>query len=108
MVSLGEIFAQNLRANRRRCGLTQAQLAEKVDVSTHHIGMLELRHNYPTFDLVERLAAALGIEKYELFVEPNAPHDELERLRHEIRGDMEQLLEKFLGKNPDDTCKDKQ
>jgi transcriptional regulator with XRE-family HTH domain len=106
MISLGEIFAQNLRSYRRKCGLTQAQLAEKVDVSTHHIGMLELRHNYPTFDLVERLAAALNIEIYELFVAPNAPQDELERLRQEIRADTEQLLEKYLGKAPDETCKD--
>jgi transcriptional regulator with XRE-family HTH domain len=101
MVRLGDIFAQNLRAYRRQCGLTQAQLAEKADVSTHHIGMLELRRNYPTFDLVERLAAALNIEMYELFVEPDVPHDELGRLRREIRDDVRQLLEEFIGKPPD-------
>jgi transcriptional regulator with XRE-family HTH domain len=100
MARLGEIFAQNLRAYRRKHGLTQAQLAEKVDVSTHHIGMLELRRNYPTFDLIERLADALNIEMYELFVEPDSSTGELERLRQDIKGDMRFLLEEFIGKTP--------
>ncbi|MDR1390323.1 MAG: helix-turn-helix transcriptional regulator, partial [Treponema sp.] len=66
MERLGTIFAHNLREYRRKNGLTQEKLAEKVDVSTHHIGMLELTRNFPTFDLIERLAEALNIEIYEL------------------------------------------
>jgi DNA-binding XRE family transcriptional regulator len=48
MARIKEIFAHNLKENRRKSGFTQAQLAEKVDVSTHHIGMLEIARNYPT------------------------------------------------------------
>jgi transcriptional regulator with XRE-family HTH domain len=98
MASLKEIFAQNLKEKRRKRGFTQAQLAEKVDVSTHHIGMIELSRNYPTLELVERLATALDIEIYELFVETRSPNKELEQLRQEIRGDMKQLFDEFLEK----------
>ncbi|MDR2797888.1 MAG: helix-turn-helix domain-containing protein, partial [Treponema sp.] len=99
MLCLKEIFAQNLKEKRRKCGFTQAQLAEKVDVSTHHIGMIELSRNYPTLELVERIARALDIEIYELFVESHSPNKELEQLRQEIKGDMKQLLEEFLEKS---------
>jgi DNA-binding XRE family transcriptional regulator len=90
------IFVQNLRKHRRKCGLTQAQLAEKVNVSTHHIGMIELSRNNPTLELVERIADALNIKTYELFIDPLSPNVELERLRQEIRNDMRQLLNEAL------------
>jgi len=98
MAHLQKIFVQNLRKHRRKCGFTQAQLAEKVGVSTHHIGMIELSRNYPTLELVERLADALNIKNHELFIDPHAPNEELERLRQEIRDDFRQLLSEFLDK----------
>jgi transcriptional regulator with XRE-family HTH domain len=106
MERLGAIFAKNLKENRRKRGLTQAGLAEKVDVSTHHIAMIELARHYPTFDLVERIASTLDIETHELFITPHAPSEELETLRREIKGDMQRLFEEFLGKAPDGICKD--
>ena len=98
MVHKQSIFVQNLRKYRRQRGLTQAQLAEKVNVSTHHIGMIELSRNNPTLELVERIAQALDIKTYELFVDPLSPNIELEQLRQEIVNDMKQLLDEALKK----------
>jgi len=105
MVRHQSIFVQNLRKHRRKCGLTQAQLAEKVNVSTHHIGMIELSRNNPTLELVERIAEALNIEIYELFMDSLSPHAEFERLRLEIREDMRQLLDETLNKALLSQCK---
>jgi len=98
MAHLQRILVQNLKKHRRKCGFTQAQLAEKVNVSTHHIGMIELSRNYPTLELVERIANALDIKTYELFIDPHAPNEELDRLRQGIRDDLRQLLDEFLEK----------
>jgi len=77
MVYLKDIFVKNLKKYRRKSGLTRAQLAEKVNVSTHHIGMIELSRNYPTLELVERLANALDIKIYELFIDISSSNIEL-------------------------------
>jgi transcriptional regulator with XRE-family HTH domain len=98
MARLQDIFVKNLKKHRRKSGFTQAQLAEKVSVSTHHIGMIELSRNYPTLELVERIANALNIEIYELFIDPLSPNTEFERLRQEIKSDTRQLLDEFLEK----------
>jgi transcriptional regulator with XRE-family HTH domain len=98
MARLQNIFVQNLRRYRHKCGFTQAELAEKVKVSTHHIGMIELSRNYPTLELVERISNALNIEVYELFADPNSRNTEFEQLRQEIKDDMRQLLEEQLEK----------
>jgi transcriptional regulator with XRE-family HTH domain len=92
------VFVQNLKKYRRNSGLTQEQLAEKVNVSTHHIGMIESYRNNPTLDLVERIAKVLNVKVYELFMDPLSPNEELERLRLEIRDDMKQLLDETLDK----------
>jgi len=96
MGHLQNIFVQNLKKYRHKCGFTQAELAEKVKVSTHHIGMIELSRNYPTLELVERISNALKIEVYELFVDPNSRNIELDRLRQGIKDDMRQLLDERL------------
>jgi len=43
MKRLGVIFIKNLKEYRKKCGLTQEQLAEKVNVTPHYIGMLEIK-----------------------------------------------------------------
>jgi len=96
MASLKEIFAYNLKEKRQKSGLTQAQLAEKTGVSTHHIGMLEIARNYPTLELVERIAGTLDIEIYELFIDPLSPHEELERLYQTVAKDIEKLVSEAI------------
>jgi len=108
MALLKDIFVKNLKKFRKKSGFTQAKLAEKVNVSTHHIGMIEMSRNYPTFDLVERIANALQIEIYELFLDPLSPGNELQKLRQEIKGDTRQLLDEFLEKALTAKCESKE
>ena len=105
MVHSQSIFVQNLRKYRRKSGLSQAQLAEKVNVSTHHIGMIELSRNNPTLELVERIAEALDIKTYELFIDPLSPKEDFTLLRQGIREDIKQLLDETLEKVLTTQCK---
>jgi len=92
MTSLREIFAHNLKKKRQNCGFSQAKLAELVSVSTHHIATIETARNYPTLDLVERMAKALDIEIHELFINPLSPYEEMERLYQAMAKNIDQLV----------------
>ena len=98
MAKLREIFAHNLKKKRRDCGFSQAKLAEMVNVSTHHIATIETARNSPTLDLVERLAYALNIEFYELFIDPLSPIEEMERLYQTVAKNIEHLVEESIEK----------
>lgn len=53
-------FGQRVRAARQKAGLTQSQLAEKIDASVNHISAIE-RGVYETrTDTLKSLAVALG------------------------------------------------
>ncbi|MDR2479389.1 MAG: helix-turn-helix domain-containing protein [Treponema sp.] len=93
MARLREVFIQNLKEKRKKCRLSQAKLAELVDVSTHHLAMIELSRNFPTIDLVERLATALGAEAYELFVDSASPPLTVEVNRQSFIDDMRQIID---------------
>ena len=65
--NIKEIFAANLKENRRKKGLTQEKLAEKADVSLRYIAMLELGKSFPSGEMLEKLAQVLDIQAFQLF-----------------------------------------
>jgi transcriptional regulator with XRE-family HTH domain len=67
MTNIRTVLANNIKAYRSASGLTQAKLAEKADTSTHYIGMIETKKNFPSPEMLERIAAALGIDTLDLF-----------------------------------------
>ena len=106
MARLKEIFAFNLKGNRKKSGLTQEQLAEKAGVSTHHIAMIEIARNYPTLELVERIAGILNIEIHELFIPPHSTQEELDRLYKTVAKNIEEVVSKAVEKILTEKCKD--
>ena len=60
-------FGQRLREIRKQRKLTQAILAEKINVSTNFIGMVERGKRNTTVDKVFSLAKALDISLEEFF-----------------------------------------
>jgi transcriptional regulator with XRE-family HTH domain len=60
-------LGQVLRKRRHELGLTQRQLAARVGVKPAHIAYLEGDRRRPSLGLLSRIAAALGLEREELF-----------------------------------------
>jgi transcriptional regulator with XRE-family HTH domain len=67
MTNIRDVLAKNIKTYRNALGLSQAKLAERVNTSTHYIGMIETKNNYPSPEMLERIAAALGIDTIDLF-----------------------------------------
>jgi len=95
-VNIRETFARNLRENRRKCGLTQAQLAEKADISHHYLAMVELARNIPKVETIERLADVLNVEIYELFIIPLSPAMEMKKLHDVIISDLKNIVKESV------------
>jgi len=96
MVNIRETFAKNLRENRRKCGLTQAQLAEKAEISTHYVALIELARNIPKVETIERLAKVLNVEIYELFVAPLSPTVEMKKLQESIIAELKDIVKESV------------
>jgi transcriptional regulator with XRE-family HTH domain len=96
MENIREILAANLKEHRRKQGITQEQFAEKADVSTHYIAIVETCKAFPTAEMLERLAAALGIEAHQLFSVPEEPNQAFERQLQQGIRDIKQAVRETL------------
>jgi transcriptional regulator with XRE-family HTH domain len=95
MANLKQILAQNLKKHRKRLGITQPELAERAGLSTNYLGMIEVARNFPTADVLERLASALGIKSNELFSVSDSPEIAMEQLQIAILEKLDQKLINF-------------
>jgi transcriptional regulator with XRE-family HTH domain len=69
-----------MKDQRRILGITQAQLAERVNTSTNYIALIETEKKFPKPEMLERIAAALGIDPPALFAAEIRPPTEAETL----------------------------
>ena len=95
MENIKELLAQNLKKHRKRLGITQPELAERAGLSTNYLGMIEVAKNFPTADVLERLAKALGIKPNELFSVSDSHEIAMEQLQMAILGKLDQKLVNF-------------
>jgi len=104
MANIRDVLAKNLKENRQKRGLTQAQLAERADISTNFIAMIELKHKFPAPETLERIAKALEIETSELFTTAASPQTELKKLHREILADLDRAIGEAVGKAIKEQC----
>ena len=64
---LKSVFSENIKKYRNG-HFTQETLAEKIGVSSQNINDIEGKRRFPRTDTLVKLAAALDVEVYQLFI----------------------------------------
>lgn len=67
-MNLKILIGKNVKYYRYKEKLTQEKLAEKIKSSVNYIGRLERGQHNPSVEKLEKIATALNIEPYELFI----------------------------------------
>lgn len=70
-MSLLQVFSLNLRRYRRKNGLSQEAFADLAGLHRTYISALECGKRNISLDNIEKIALALNIEAYLLFVDPD-------------------------------------
>jgi transcriptional regulator with XRE-family HTH domain len=96
MTHIREVLAGNLKAYRYILGWSQAKLAEKVNTGTHYIGMIEIGKKFPSPEMIEKIADALGIESHQLFSKTDTPSKSMKLYRKAMLTDINGLLSRFI------------
>lgn len=92
------LLASNIRSARGKLKLTQQQLAERVGSSTSFIGEIEIRRKFPSPANIERIASALGMQPYELFIDENreGPNRDQRELLSVLKNDLQSSISKDI------------
>jgi transcriptional regulator with XRE-family HTH domain len=103
--NIRDILARNIKENRRKNRLSQERLAEKAGISTPFIGMIEVSRKFPTPDVLDKIANALGIKTWQLFAVQSTPEDAMQRLHESIVKDIEDVVANAVKKAIEENLK---
>jgi len=67
MTNLRAVLAKNIKMYRSALGLSQVNLAARAKTSPSFIGMIETQNKFPSPEMIERIAEALGVDTLDLF-----------------------------------------
>src|ERR1700733_8665797 len=79
MDRLRDILGRRVRSLREQRRLSQEELGKAAKLGGKYIGMIERAEKAASFDAIERIADALEVECYELFVPVHRRTDTIER-----------------------------
>ena len=88
MTNIRKLLAANIKMFRKELGLTQSNLAERANTVTRYIAMIEGGKNFPSPDMIERIAGALGKDTVDLFALPAVRKE----WKETILADIEKLM----------------
>ncbi len=65
-MDLRQLIGLRIKEQRLKCKMTQAELAERVNVATKHQSCIETGKNFPSADLIEKYARVFKIDVTDL------------------------------------------
>ena len=71
MADVHTLLAQNIKKYRQILGISQSELAERINCSLTLIGNIEIKKRFPSAKNIDLLAQALGVKPADLFAEEN-------------------------------------
>ena len=95
---LRHILAANIRNRRNALGLSQAKLAEIAGIAPGYLAMIELKKNFPSDEVLERIALALQVDPTELFSQSCYPVEAVRTLKKSVLEDIDQAIKMQLAK----------
>lgn len=111
-IELLETLSSNIRFFRKQKSWTQEKLAEEAEMSVQAINFFEGKRRWPGEDSLSKIASALGVEVYQLFI----PNDktpviieetpENEKIRNQITAEVLNEIEHSLKRTLDKIRKD--
>lgn len=69
MTHIQELFIKNLRFYRKKKNFTQLAFSERIDLSPNYLNAVENGKNFPSPEVLQKIADGLEILPYELFLE---------------------------------------
>jgi transcriptional regulator with XRE-family HTH domain len=98
VTDIRKVLAENMKLYRKTKGLSQNTLAEKIDSATSYIAMIETGKQFPSPQMMEKIAAALEIDTPDLFMAKKFEIYALEERYKAVLGCLEEIIRAELNK----------
>ena len=104
MNSIRDVFINNLKFYRKQKGISQEKLSYAVGKSIAYINQIENRDSWPQPEMVDKIAAALGITSSALFEENGSPKNVKNQFAEQFGKSLESELLARIEKDVKEVC----
>ena len=108
MTHFQDVFIRNLRFYRTKKAISQLKFSDLIDVSPNYLNAVENGKNFPSPEVIQRIADTLKIPPFQLFLEYPLEYpiddlpgkkvmiiQELTQIRQKILKDIDGIIEKY-------------
>ncbi len=92
MNNLQMCLSKNMKFYRKKEGLSQAALAEKAGTAANYIALIEVGKNFPSLQMLEKIALALNIDALDLFDKNSFSLIDSETLQRNLMESIEEVV----------------
>ena len=92
MDRLQSCLAKNMKLYRKKEGLSQAALAEKAGTAPNYIALIEVGKNFPSLQMLEKIASALNVDCLDLFDKKSLELIDSDNLRKRIISSISEVI----------------
>jgi transcriptional regulator with XRE-family HTH domain len=98
MTDIRKLLGSNIKLYRVNLGISQEKLAEMANMATNYLGLLENGKKFPSSEMIEKIAVALGKDTADLFaispIQQNWKETILSKLNIVINDELKSLNQK--------------
>lgn len=101
MTHVQELFIKNLRFLRNKNNLTQLAFSERIGISPNYLNAVEKGKNFPSPEVLQKIADELNILPYELFLETPESEEQtsknqiVEKILRDIELNFTEMIDKY-------------
>lgn len=100
MIDSKTLLRDNIRKLRSLHGFTQAELAERCDLSPNYIAEIEAGRRFPSPDTMDAFCEAFKVRPFELFVDDSdgsllADREPISMYRERLKGFLVDSIDRF-------------
>jgi transcriptional regulator with XRE-family HTH domain len=90
-----------MKRRRAKLAISQMELAERAGISPGYVGEVEMGRKFPSPEILERIASALGIRPYRLFMSdadaaaaagPEAVYEAADRIKQRLGEGIDDMV----------------
>ena len=100
-LDIRKLFGENVKYYRKKMGLSQEQLAEKLNISPNHISVIETGGKFVTYKLLEKMITIFDVMPAALFYIPGtaASDDSLQnQINSIVKSELDSAFEEISKK----------
>ena len=96
MTNIRTVLAENMKTRRKNLGISQSDLAERINTAPNYISKIEAERQFPSVSMLEKIAIALDCDTVDLFSTQAIKKRKIEKIEINFKNSINTLISKYF------------